>query len=119
MVAMKASSAPHPTKRLNSKSPAAAAPAATHIASRQCIPPVATAGSANSKIPLGFSHTAAIGNVVEAVTVQAADLHVLNRRSLHRHVRRLLPGNRHQTRCGPEDRLFTIFISTSIVLSCV
>jgi hypothetical protein len=47
-----------------------------------------------------------VGNVEEAVTVQAADLHVLNRRSLHRHIRRLRPGNRHQTRCGPEEKAF-------------
>ena len=55
------------------------------------------------------------GDVVEAVPVQVTDLHVLHRR-LHRHVGSLRPSNSNEARYGTEEKTFTIFISTSIVI---
>ena len=45
------------------------------------------------------------GDVVEAVPVQIADLHVLHR-CLHRHVGGLRPSNRDEARCGTEEKTF-------------
>ena len=45
------------------------------------------------------------GDVVEAVPVQVADLHVLHR-CLHRHVGGLRPSNRDEARCGTEEKTF-------------
>ena len=43
-------------------------------------------------------------NVVEPIPVQAADLHVLNRRCLHRHVGRLRPRDCDKSRRRPEEK---------------
>ena len=46
------------------------------------------------------------GNVVEPIPVQAADLHVLNRRCLDRHVGCLRPSDRDKSRRRPEEKSF-------------
>src|SRR5262249_11195205 len=45
-------------------------------------------------------------DVVEAATVKAADLHVLHRRCLDRHVGGLRPSDRNQSRGRPEEKTF-------------
>ena len=84
---------------------------------------VADGDTAAARVVLGLdTHIAAhlqagVGarNVVEPIPVQAADLHVLHRRCLHRHVGGLRPSDRDKSRRRPEEKTFLIFfISTSI-----
>jgi hypothetical protein len=58
----------------------------------------------DAQIPTHLQAGIGARDVVEAIAVQAADLHILHRRGLHRHVGGLCPGNRDEARGGPEKK---------------
>ena len=60
----------------------------------------------NTQIPTQLQAGVGARNVVEPIPVQAADLHVLNRRCLHRHVGCLRPSDRDEPRGGTEQKTF-------------
>ena len=60
----------------------------------------------NAQIPAELEAGVGAGDVVEGVPVQAADLHVLHRLRLDRHVGGLRPSYRDQTRGGTEEKTF-------------
>ncbi len=60
----------------------------------------------NTQIPAQLQAGVGAGNVVEPIPVQAADLHIIYRRCLHRHVGGLRPSDRDETRGGTEQKSF-------------
>jgi hypothetical protein len=52
----------------------------------------------HTQIPAEFQASVGAGDVVEAISVQAADFYVLHRLGLHRHVGGLRPAGRDQCR---------------------
>ena len=60
----------------------------------------------DTHIPAELQAGVGAGDVIEAVTVERADLHVLYRLCLHRHVGGLRPSDRDEPRGGTEEKTF-------------